>query len=112
MPIRPPIFRPHGQSTTMVRREYEARRREQKPWRAFYKTAAWQRIRERRLAEDPLCRLCLARGEVTPADTVNHILRHGGDGDLFFDYENTEAVCKRCHDVDVQRSERRARKDG
>jgi hypothetical protein len=50
-----------------------------KPWHAWYKTARWQRLRARQLQSEPLCRMCLERGLVTVANTVDHIEPHKGD---------------------------------
>lgn len=109
MPYAPPSFKRYECARADAQREYEARRREQKPWRALYKTAAWQKLRSRRLAENPLCQAHLLRGETVVADTVNHVRPHRGDADLFFNYGNTESLCKRCHDSDVQKNERGVR---
>lgn len=37
------------------------------------------------------------------AAVVNHKAPHKGDEALFFDLENTEAVCKSCHDTLIQK---------
>jgi hypothetical protein len=71
----------------------------------LYKTRMWQRIREARLNEEPLCRMCKADGVITPAEVVDHVKRHHGCWQRFADYENTQSLCKRHHDSDKQSQE-------
>lgn len=86
-------------------RAYDYSRANASPWRKWYSTAGWKSIRQRRLRANPICCKCDARGLLTPADTVNHITPHRGDRALFFSFENTESVCKACHDRFIQREE-------
>ncbi len=55
----------------------------------------WQRIRATVLAQEPLCRHCAERGEIVPAQEVDHIkpLARGGGNDR----ENLQSLCSRCH---------------
>lgn len=76
-----------------------------KPWARLYKTARWQRMRERHLSDQPLCMFCLASEDVTPATVCDHIRPHKGNEDLFFDASNIQSLCKQCHDRDKQRIE-------
>lgn len=76
-------------------------------YRAWYKTAAWLAIRTRRLSEEPLCRMCAALGFTKAATVCDHIKPHRGDRALFFDFENTQSLCKRCHDKTKQAEEAR-----
>lgn len=86
-------------------RTYDHNRANTSPFRKWYSTAGWKSIRKRRLETDPLCCRCSQRGLIVPSDTVNHIKPHRGNRALFFCYENTEAVCKICHDRFIQREE-------
>jgi 5-methylcytosine-specific restriction protein A len=49
----------------------------------------------------PLCEECLAKGRVTPGDSVHHKVSpfKGDEVDwsLMLDYNNLETVCKECH---------------
>lgn len=56
---------------------------------------AWRRLREVKLASNPLCRMCADREMVTPATDVDHIIpkRWGGEDAL----ENLQSLCHRCH---------------
>ena len=58
--------------------------------------AAWRKLREAMLDAEPLCRHCAARGKVTPAHEVDHILplRDGGTNDR----DNLQPLCGPCHD--------------
>ncbi|CAH1670667.1 MULTISPECIES: HNH endonuclease [unclassified Chelatococcus] len=108
MPTRPPLFRPSQYKGKQQRdREHDAKRREAKPWRAWYKRPAWQAAREAQFNRQPLCERCLAEGRLEPATVVNHRKPHHGDWSLFIDPANHESTCKPHHDRDIQREERR-----
>lgn len=75
-------------------------------WRRLYSTARWKRLRLHRLDQEPLCRLCRDRFKrITPANVCDHIVPHKGDEQLFFDYANTQSLCKPCHDIHKHREE-------
>lgn len=59
---------------------------------------ASQKIRARVLAANPLCVMCQAKGKVTIAVEVDHIvaLTNGGDEDLHDD-SNRQGLCIQCH---------------
>jgi len=75
-------------------------------WHHLYNTTLWRNIRKRQLEREPLCRYCLARGEVTPAVICDHKVPHRGDTERFYEPSNLQSLCKRCHDSDKQREER------
>jgi 5-methylcytosine-specific restriction enzyme A len=59
----------------------------------------WRKARAAYLAVHPLCVMCEAAGDVTPATVVDHRVHHEGPHDrLFWDQENWQSLCKRCHD--------------
>lgn len=76
-------------------------------YRALYKTAAWQRMRQYHLSQEPLCRFCAKQGRVTAATVVDHIKPHRGDRRLFFDQSNFQSLCAPCHDSVKQAEEKR-----
>lgn len=55
-------------------------------------------LQARQLRMYPLCWYCDQVGEVTAADTVDHVIPHHGDPVLFFDVNNLRSTCKPCHD--------------
>jgi len=62
----------------------------------WYCTASWQRRRAHQLMIEPLCRLCLARGIVTPATVADHVVSHGGDYTAFR-LGPLRSLCADCH---------------
>lgn len=62
-------------------------------------TGAWQKARANYLRVHPLCVTHEARGEVVPATVVDHIVPHRGDKTAFWDSNNWQSLCKRCHDI-------------
>ncbi|MCV6576280.1 MAG: HNH endonuclease [Cohaesibacter sp.] len=88
-------------------RDHDKQRRKRHPWRNWYKLVGWKRIREQRLANDPLCVMCLAEGRTTAANVVDHVVPHKGNRELFFSYSNTQSLCETHHNKDKQRMEAR-----
>lgn len=81
------------------------------PWRAWYKTARWQRLRRRVLKRDGyVCQrtgVLLTGAHPAPnSPVVDHITPHRGDPFLFWDPENLQTVSKQFHDSVKQREER------
>ena len=68
--------------------------------------ATWGKMRKRFLAEHPLCVFCQRAGIITPAEIVDHKVPHRGDEQLFWDVNNLQALCKRCHDSTKQKMEK------
>lgn len=66
----------------------------------------WQRERITFLSAHPLCRMCEAKGRITPAKVVDHIEPHKGDRSLFWDRKNWQPLCEPCHNRDKQRIEK------
>lgn len=78
-------------------REYDRRRRED-PYRAIYKTARWERLRERILRRDPLCQIATLCGGTAPSTVVDHVIPVRQRPDLAWDEQNLQGACKRDHD--------------
>lgn len=86
-------------------------RREAAPWRAWYNTARWQRLRWHVLRDDLFtCRICKRIEGNTSQLVADHIIPHRGDEVLFYDRANLWCVCKACHDTTCQSIE--VRHDG
>lgn len=60
----------------------------------------WQKAREGWLRAHPLCVMC---DRATPATVVDHKVAHRGDKVLFWDKNNWQSLCKKCHDSHAQR---------
>lgn len=50
--------------------------------------------------------MCEGMERTTAATVVDHIEPHKGDVDLFYDSDNTQSLCKHCHDSIKQAHER------
>jgi len=79
---------------------------EAQQYRRLYKTSRWQKLREQQLRHHPLCLMCQARGEVTPATVADHVTPHRGDKRLFF-HGALQSLCASCHSSAKQAEERR-----
>lgn len=62
----------------------------------LYKTARWQKIRAIVLANEPLCRFCLAKGRVVPSTVADHVEPHRNDPEKFF-AGPFMGLCAPCH---------------
>lgn len=51
--------------------------------------------------------MCMHDGRVTAARIVDHVTPHKGNIDLFYDYENTQSLCKAHHDGSKKSEEHR-----
>lgn len=58
----------------------------------------WQEARREFLRSHPLCAKHFADGKLVPAMIVDHVVPHKGDYKLFWDRNNWQSLCKRCHD--------------
>ena len=52
---------------------------------------------ECKLAADPLCELCLAKGNVAQAEEVDHIKPVNQYPELRLVYDNLQSLCVTCH---------------
>ena len=60
-------------------------------------STAWKTLRAQVLAEEPLCRMCTARGLVVPATDVDHINNNTGDYTDDNRREALQSLCHECH---------------
>ena len=68
-------------------------------------TYRWSQEAKRYLDQNPLCVACFARGKITPATEVDHIVPHRGDMRQFWRAEGWQALCKPCHSAKTARGE-------
>lgn len=79
-------------------------------WRAWYKTARWQRLRWQVLVRDLFtCAFCGVVEHGKGQMVADHRVPHRGDPALFWDADNLQCLCKSCHDSTKQRMERGGR---
>ncbi len=105
MPTRAPTFKPAHQRTTAQRRQDFDRSRADAPWRRWYGTARWQKLRTHQLSLHPLCEWCLESEIVAPATEVHHTDGgHKGDEEKFWTGPFV-STCKPCHSSRGQRED-------
>ena len=84
----------------------QAKHRDDQPWRRWYKTTRWRRLRWLILVRDLFtCQMCHKIEGDTSQLVADHKTPHRGDASLFWDEDNLQCVCKPCHDGDKQRME-------
>ena len=88
------------------------RRDQTQPYRAWYKTAEWRKLREKVLKRDLYtCQqtgvLLIGKYPTPNSAVVDHIKPHRGDPALFWDENNLQAMSKGYHDRLKQSEERR-----
>lgn len=88
------------------RRQADAKRRKNLPWRKWYQTPAWRIRRAQQLARVPWCEPCKRMGKSRPATVANHNPPHGGDRQAFF-HGPLESACENCHNQAIQAAEGR-----
>jgi 5-methylcytosine-specific restriction endonuclease McrA len=95
----------------------EQHRYRMQPWRAWYNTTRWARLRRQAFERDLYtCQrsgeICAGTGNDPNSPVANHKVPHHGDPVLFWDINNIETVTKRIHDSLIQAEERRAAREG
>lgn len=107
----PTIYKPK----TMKKKEnslYDEERRK------IYKSARWRSLRAMKIAEQPLCEVCLKEGRTTIAEDVHHIQSFMSTDDpvrrraLAYDYENLMSICKMHHQMIHNKSDGNVTKGG
>ncbi|SLN36704.1 HNH endonuclease [Aquimixticola soesokkakensis] len=89
-------------------REHDRVRMKANPLRRLYGTAKWQKLRWGVLQRDMFtCRTCGRLEADTSLLVADHITPHRGSEELFWDEQNLQCLCKRCHDTVKQREEKR-----
>lgn len=101
-PLKPRIGYAQGDTTAQDRS-----RNVFAPWRAWYRTARWAKLRKAVLLRDLYtCRMC---GRVAPSPDLvaDHIVPHRGDPALFWCGEDgLQTLCSSCHGGAKQAQER------
>ena len=68
--------------------------------------SSWRKARTQYLKENPLCVKCEEEGRITSATVVDHIKPHRGNYNLFWDQNNWQSLCKKCHDRKTKTTDR------
>ena len=63
----------------------------------LYNQRRWQRASKEYRKANPLCVPCLNAGRTTAASQVDHVRPHDGNYELFWDVENWQSICSKCH---------------
>ena len=83
-------------------------RKQASPWRAWYNTARWQKLRWQVLADALFtCAMCGKMEGQTRNLVCDHITPHRGDEVLFWDRAGLQCLCSACHNSAKQSMERR-----
>lgn len=95
--------------TTQTPIDRDQARAVSEPWRAWYHTKRWSRLRWSVLVRDRFtcqhkgCGLIISK---TSDLVAHHKVRHRGNPVLFWDDANVECVCRACHDGPIKAAER------
>lgn len=104
-----------GAAPSASRQEAEAVRLRERdkaqPWRKWYYTARWQKLRAAVWLRDAYtCQMtgviCIGKYPAPNSPVADHKVQHHGDPDLFWDLNNIQTVSKSFHDSEKQRGER------
>ena len=69
----------------------------------MYNTRLWRRASRQFLKLHPYCVNC--RPVLTRANVVDHIRPHNGNEDLFWNPDNWQPMCRRCHNTKTRREQ-------
>jgi len=64
---------------------------------AWHNLQRWHRLRADVLRAEPFCRSCRAQGRKCLTVDVDHIQKHEGNPDLFWNRANLQGLCRSCH---------------
>ncbi|MNK92917.1 HNH endonuclease [compost metagenome] len=68
-------------------------------------SSQWRKARLGFLRKHPLCKHCQDKERLTEATVVDHIKPHKGDKALFWERDNWQPLCKKCHDIKTARED-------
>jgi 5-methylcytosine-specific restriction protein A len=57
------------------------------------------------LQDEPFCRECRSQGRKVLTVDIDHIVKHDGNPLRFWDRQNLQGLCKRCHTAKTTRGE-------
>ncbi|MCZ7855036.1 HNH endonuclease signature motif containing protein [Agrobacterium salinitolerans] len=104
-----PSIKTQSRSSLAPDIKYDRERERRSPWRKWYKTSRWKRLREEVLLDCLYtCTRCGKLERNTSLLVADHKVPHRGREELFWDRANLTCLCKPCHDGAKQREEREA----
>lgn len=62
----------------------------------FYNSTTWHKVRDKQIAKQPLCEVCLNKNIDVPANQVDHIIAINFGGEKL-NMENLQSLCYQCH---------------
>ena len=68
-------------------------------------TSQWSKARKGYLAKHPLCVRCESSGIIQSANVVDHVQPHKGDVSLFWNVDNWQSLCYKCHNIKTARED-------
>ena len=100
--LKPRMSAPKGEKARLKERD------ETQPWRRWYYTAQWQKLRQKVWERDQYtCRrtgtLCIGKYPAGNSPVANHIIPHKGDQALFWDRSNWQTLCRSHHSAKTAR---------
>lgn len=64
-----------------------------------YNDTRWKQASRQYRKQNPICAACERMLRGNAAQCVDHVIPHGGDYDLFWDVDNWQSLCHRCHNA-------------
>jgi 5-methylcytosine-specific restriction protein A len=83
-----------------VQQEHQRPNFEERHW---YYLRRWKNLRQQVLTQ--ACYQCAACGQVSAALDVDHVVKHDGDPQKFWDRANLQALCVPCHSRKTSRGD-------
>jgi 5-methylcytosine-specific restriction endonuclease McrA len=65
----------------------------------LYNTSKWRKLRKRKLSEQSFCSKCGSQDNLH----IHHRIPPLGDMELFFEYENLDVLCGKCHRIETNK---------
>lgn len=78
--------------------------REIRSFDPFYNTARWRKLSAKFRKANPLCRICLERDELVPAQQVDHVVPIAQGGKRLA-WDNLQSLCRACHGEKTRREQ-------
>ena len=96
MPTRAPTHRPkHAVAARKATAAAHDRFRGSAASRGY--DSRWEKVRQMKVALDPLCEDCFSHGYTQPASEVHHIVSIKEDATLRLELTNLMSLCHKCH---------------